>query len=599
MLKKYFALLLALLFCLTAAACAKNPEEPVKESSNNTESSSPSDTTPERVLVPDESELLPTYEGQNISVTFTDTFNSCTLMTVDNTTKEEYEEYVYQFDGFSNYEKIVAPRDVLGSTGNMASVYVKDTEEESYLINLLWIPAENSIYEVGQVKATIEPLNNVDLSVFEPATAAMGSIKPMLIQIGLDITDENGNDTDTTRSGMSYAYRLSDGSFFLLDGGGENSAGTKPYDMECAQRLYDTMKKYNAPENGGKGGEIVIAGWYISHPHTDHDGGFAAFVKKILNVPSNGVRLESVICNLPNLATQFDLGGTVEADPEEDTSSSAKLDALNDLLNQLRAQGVSVYKAHAGQMYYFDNMSFEILVTYDLLTPKLPAVFFSYGAYSDYKQNGQVTSTTTMGGLTNVLSIMARATVKVDEDTSYTMMWTGDSTAMNMAVANSMYGFAMKSDFLQVPHHGSPQYNNGTEGTTLIQNRYHMIQINHFIGACKEAPQYQYTAERFPEYYDSDGSYGFVRAKYILFPSSIDRTKYFDDISNENPDQPIDQLNTSNLTDWFAIYHLQDEARAAGGDCYLARCYLTVFTLGDDVTVAKDTSVITPGMPRF
>lgn len=126
-----------------------------------------------------------------------------------------------------------------------------------------------------------------------------------------------------------------------------------------------------------------------------------------------------------------------------------------------------------------------------------------------------------------------------------------------------------------------------------------MIQINHFIGACKEAPQYQYTAERFPEYYDSDGSYGFVRAKYILFPSSIDRTKYFDDISNENPDQPIDQLNTSNLTDWFAIYHLQDEARAAGGDCYLARCYLTVFTLGDDVTVAKDTSVITPGMPRF
>ena len=599
MLKKYFALLLALLFCLTAAACAKNPEEPVKESSNNTESTSPSDTTPERVLVPDESELLPTYEGQNISVTFTDTFNSCTLMTVDNTTKEEYEEYVYQFDGFSNYEKIVAPRDVLGSTGNMASVYVKDTEEESYLINLLWIPAENSIYEVGQVKATIEPLNNVDLSVFEPATAAMGSIKPMLIQIGLDITDENGNDTDTTRSGMSYAYRLSDGSFFLLDGGGENSAGTKPYDMECAQRLYDTMKKYNAPENGGKGGEIVIAGWYISHPHTDHDGGFAAFVKKILNVPSNGVRLESVICNLPNLATQFDLGGTVEADPEEDTSSSAKLDALNDLLNQLRAQGVSVYKAHAGQMYYFDNMSFEILVTYDLLTPKLPAVFFSYGAYSDYKQNGQVTSTTTMGGLTNVLSIMARAAVKVDEDTSYTMMWTGDSTAMNMAVANSMYGFAMKSDFLQVPHHGSPQYNNGTEGTTLIQNRYHMIQINHFIGACKEAPQYQYTAERFPEYYDSDGSYGFVRAKYILFPSSIDRTKYFDDISNENPDQPIDQLNTSNLTDWFAIYHLQDEARAAGGDCYLARCYLTVFTLGDDVTVAKDTSVITPGMPRF
>ena len=168
-----------------------------------------------------------------------------------------------------------------------------------------------------------------------------------------------------------------------------------------------------------------------------------------------------------------------------------------------------------------------------------------------------------------------------------------------MEVANSMYGFAMKSDFLQVPHHGSPQWSSGVSTDPVLKRNYHQIQINHFFGACKEAAQYQYSVERFPEYYDSDGSYGFVRAKYILFPSSIDRDNFFDDISNENPAQPIGEVNKSNLTDWHPIYHLQDEARAAGGDCYLARCYLTVFTLGDDVTVAKDHDVIKANMTEL
>ena len=68
-------------------------------------------------------------------------------------------------------------------------------------------------------------------------------------------------------------------------------------------------------------------------------------------------------------------------------------------------------------------------------------------------------------------------------------------------------------------------------------------------------------------------------------------------MDNAKPDQEIFTSDTSNLKGWDPRKHFQDEARLAGGDVYLARCYLTVFTLGDTVTVVKDRDVIKTPMP--
>ena len=159
-----------------------------------------------------------------------------------------------------------------------------------------------------------------------------------------------------------------------------------------------------------------------------------------------------------------------------------------------------------------------------------------------------------------------------------------------------MYGFAMKSDFVQVMHHGSIQMINGTESDPLIKY-YHKIQANHFFGAMSGISQENYTADLFGEYFKSDGSYGYVQAKYILMPASIAQSIFFDDLDNANQDITVG--NTSNLNGWDPRYHLQDEARSAGGDLYLARCFLTVFTLGKTVTVTKDYDVIKTPMPTL
>ena len=282
MLKKLLALFLAVLLCLTAVACTtenangtetdssgEDTTESTTDSTTETESESES-VTDDPGIGPDTSELLPAYEGSNLGIHFTDTNNDCTLMTVQGASKSDYESYVGKMLAYSNYETVVAPRDILGGTGNIASMYTKTTDQGVYLINVLWIPEENSIYELGEVKVTAEPLFDTDLSVFDPASETVGKAESLLIQIGLDEVKSDGSDANTVNGGMAYAYRLSDGSFFLIDGGGDGF-GSGDMDKDNAARIYQTLKKYSVTE------EIVIAGWYITHPHTDHMGAFMAF----------------------------------------------------------------------------------------------------------------------------------------------------------------------------------------------------------------------------------------------------------------------------------------------------------------------------------
>ena len=535
---------------------------------------------------------FPLYEGTHTEIDFTDTYNDCILMTVKGATKEGYESYLAKLTQATDCKEIVAPHNVLGSTGNVASMYTRSYEGETLLMNVLWIPAQKSIYGVGELKVTAEPLRNTDLSVFDPASATTGDVESLLIQIGQDgineIADENGYfDANSMRSGMAYAYRLCDGSFFLLDGGGTNIGDTAK-DKDCAARIYQTLKKYSPSE------EIVIAGWYFSHPHVDHMGGFMAFAQDYVNNPSYRISLENVIAYVPNLETQ-----TFTKEEYGYSLLPERVDSYNGQFEALREQGTNIHKAHAGQMFYFRNLSFEILFSYDLLTPKLPDVFFdSTSAYARMKDKRVLMNYKKKGrDFSNSFSIIAQATVAVDENTAYTAMWTGDATCYGMETANKMYSAAMKSDFVQVPHHGGTNMAEGKEDDDDLRKYYHQNQVNAFFGAVREAVQEKTPIAQFPEHYNADGSYGFVRAKYVLFPSSVNRVNFYDDMDNLDPSMDVNKYDRSNLSEWNPLYHLQDEARLAGGDSYLARCVLTVFTLGSSVTVVKDHDVIKPQMP--
>ena len=63
--------------------------------------------------------------------------------------------------------------------------------------------------------------------------------------------------------GEGYIVRLPDGRFIIQDGGYEGD-----------DRVYNTLRELVGNE------EIVIAAWFISHPHADHYPAFTDFIKK-------------------------------------------------------------------------------------------------------------------------------------------------------------------------------------------------------------------------------------------------------------------------------------------------------------------------------
>ena len=538
--KRIFSMVLALAMVLSLGVF------PVIAETATTSVTAPTPTAP----------ILPEYTGTKSSIKFTDTYNDCILMTVKGTNEEAFNAYLTTLTS-GGYTQVVAPRAVLG-TANKASIYTKGTD---YLVNALWDATDK------EAKITIEPLNGLDLSVFDPNSATTGNVTPLLIQVGLDDV-ENKN---TVGNGMCYIYRLSDGRFVIFDGGGKNDT----VDKNLAARIYKILNEYNTAGN-----EITIAAWYITHPHTDHIGAFMAFTKYYVGVD---VTLEKVICNLPNVTEQSKAAvkGTSQALTE------TKVKEYNARLMELDAQGVDIYKAHVGQMYYIGNLTIEIMYTYDLLSPDVTIA--NQGAYGTEGAEGYVAK----DDYTNTFSVVSQATLNVDGN-AHKAIWTGDVTGLGIEQMNSMYGTAMKSDFVQTPHHGWTQttrveitqeehksgkykFSGYVSSDGKYYNFYYDYQVDLFYGdnTTKTAIG---TTGYYNSLYDADG-YGYVRAKYVLYPVAVEGASGY-------------VGNNATRTTWHPTFHLQLEV--GEDNLFIAGSTLTVFTFdGANVTPSINDTVIT------
>lgn len=196
----------------------------------------------------------------------------------------------------------------------------------------------------------------------------------------------------TDGNGMSYVIILEDGRFVIMDGG---------Y-VQDADRLY----RFLCDNNKRADGKIVIAAWYMSHSHGDHHGCFVEFTKKY----ASEVTLESWIAN-PAEAWMFTGGYSNWI-----TDSAAGL---------LAAYGdVRWIRPHTGQKITFCDMTFEFLYT---LEDYLPTLFTNM----------------------NDSSTVTRMTVK-----GQTVIFMGDCEKTASAVIVKQQGEGLKSDFLQINHHG-------------------------------------------------------------------------------------------------------------------------------------------------
>lgn len=214
--------------------------------------------------------------------------------------------------------------------------------------------------------------------------------EPLAISVGL------ASDTEEThKNGMCYIFRLEDGSFVVYDGGWDYSTN------RMSEKIYKVLAK-NVPA----GRDIVISAWVITHAHTDHCGGFNTFIRSY----RDKVTVKNILLNTPNDAfcTQLEM--------------KSKVDYFRNTLKMCAT--ADIIKAHPGQKLVLPGAQIEVLYTLDLYDADTLDEF-------------------------NTASVVTRITIG-----GQSFMMTGDMSENSNATLTDMYGSKLKSDFVQVSHHG-------------------------------------------------------------------------------------------------------------------------------------------------
>lgn len=328
---------------------------------------------------------LPAYETASGKLGLVNSGDNCTTMTVKNTSESELTAY---------REKLVAKGYRMHDsyrildTDNLYFSYVTD----QYQVTIVYVPADNM--------AKIMAESIADTTLIPKAAESYTSVcEPKMWQVGI-------TDTETTDiyNGMSYIFRLADGSFIIEDGGYDDRIKA---DFQNGRRIYELLREYAPDKNN-----IVISAWIISHAHTDHIGALDYFVNAYLKKPE--ITMKNVIWNLPG-----------EGQIKAVAGMAAKVDAYRDMTRALKAANVNIVKAHPGQCLRFADATVDIIYSYDM-SSELPVVSF------------------------NSTSLITRLTISGKK-----IILTGDTTGdFGSAMALKMFGSALKADMLQLPHHG-------------------------------------------------------------------------------------------------------------------------------------------------
>jgi len=211
-------------------------------------------------------------------------------------------------------------------------------------------------------------------------------------------------------SGCAYLIRLEDGTFIVYDGG-------MPYE-EIRDNLYNSLKQYNVT-----GQTPVIRAWMFSHPHEDHLGGFFKFAEKF----SGKVDLQQIVFNFPTRTHYY---ATIDDAPTGATILETRIEKFLTYCKKYYPKA-DIVTGHTGQIMYFGNTKVEILHTHE-------------DDFPGHIEKG------------NQISMVARFNIAGQK-----ILLTGDLYTTSSDIIVDMFGDHLKSDIVQIPHHG---YAGGTVG---------------------------------------------------------------------------------------------------------------------------------------
>ena len=296
------------------------------------------------------------------------------VITVNDTTRQSFDSYIKHFE----------------SSGFLAL-----EERESDKVAFTALKKENIgvfinyYYTVNTLTVVME--EDTKYFDFKDEHHTLGAVSPQITQISLEIF------------GMSYAVRLSDGRFIVIDGGREFEPD--------ATKLYECLKRGSITE------KPIIAAWIFTHPHPDHFYCFMTFMEKY----SAEVIIEKCMFTFPEHDNTERYPALLDSDKRYsyDTSLYCNIPILHE---KLQNNNITVYSPYAGQSYTIGDAKLEILAG--------------------------IEDTIHLTKIINATSLV----IKMDLG-GQTILWTGDAI-FNRLKFSAKYGTYLKADILQVPHHG-------------------------------------------------------------------------------------------------------------------------------------------------
>ena len=198
--------------------------------------------------------------------------------------------------------------------------------------------------------------------------------------------------------GEGYIVRLPDGRFIIQDGGYEGD-----------DRVYRTLRELVGDE------EILIAAWFISHPHADHYPAFTDFIKN--HSSDSDVTVERVIHNYGHIDMLTTSAKYVDPIPVADVL------AFYETLERY-APDIPIFKAHTGQLISFGSATVEILYTVEDIIPE---------------------------PITNPNDSSMVIRIKIGEDS---MIFLNDTCYASGPIIHDLWGAYLKTDIVQIAHHG-------------------------------------------------------------------------------------------------------------------------------------------------
>ena len=363
---------------------------------------------------------IPEYVGDKFDEVDVNLGQYSYMNVVKNTTPDEFDEYkeLLEDEGFLLYTT-----NTIGA--NQFATYVTNSQ----IVNVMCLEydydeTDKSNYPTAtakdhyEVRVIVDDRYEFDLPGLksENTYEKLDSVTPSLSLISDDEVSWPGR--------MGFIYQLEDGSFFIIDGGywaGGEKADTRSK-KSVGPTIMGVLEKFAPDPNN-----IVIAGWFFTHIHSDHTGAFFDISRD--EEYKSKLTIEKVIYNMPS---SYEMAN-------QDVDSD-NLDGMSDWERYFNIAIANfepdmLIKAHPGQTFYLRDLTMNVYTTQDILL------------YSTDVATGLNLDTIDWHNNTSVVTMIEFQGKKA--------LYFGDTHVYaNKFVTNPLYRNQLKADILQVAHHG-------------------------------------------------------------------------------------------------------------------------------------------------